>query len=308
MKGFGCILRWFAAALCGAAALSCAKSVVDSASFGKPVEFSGISVETKAVLDEDYFVPGDAVGVSAYHVPNGSKVMYNQSVSYDGTLWTYSPLAYWPQSEGSSVDFYSYSPYFDGNGTTGVKVAVPAAGEKPSFTFVLNEAADVDLMAAVRKGHRYEDGPVPLQFEHLLGKLQFKFAVSEEGGFSYIVNTIKVRKTPKEAKYVWDTGQFSVISTTSVVAESGTYGEGHLVNSVEPVLIEDFTMYLIPEVLGEIEVVVNNEEPQCLDLSEVDIESGKVVTITMEIGLSGVMFTTSVGNWVSGGTVSGNIS
>ena len=181
----------------------------------------------------------------------------------------------------------------------------------PAFDFTLSQNADVDLMVAVKKGHTQADGPVPLQFKHILGKLQFKFAISDQGGYSYIVNTIKVFDTPDKAHYSWVTDELTVSTDSYLpVVESGDAGSGHLVNSTDPALVEDFTMYLLPGQLGDIEVAVNNEAPKVLDMSELGlkIESGKVLTITMSISLTGIKFTTSLSDWVNGGTAQGNIS
>ena len=309
MTGAGHMLKVLSVMLWGVALAACTKVSGDTAGEDIPVEFCDIKVETKSDDQSAGFSVGDAIGVMAYHNPNGSVIMSNQSVSYDGTLWSYSPLAYWPQGEGASVDFYSYFPYSDGAGTTGVKLVPGMDSSSPAFDFTLNSAADVDLMVALKKGHTQADGPVPLQFRHILGKLQFKFAVSDQGGYSYIVNTIKVFDAPDKAHYSWVTDVLTVSGSSYLpVVESGDSASGYLVNTTTPALIEDFTMYLLPGQLGEMEVAVNNEGPKVLDLSELEIERGKVLTITLSIGLTGIKFTTSLSNWVDGGTSQGSIS
>ena len=127
---------------CGTISVFCAKSPIGSDEGKLPVEFSGISVETKADPEQKGFVAGDEIAVSAYHVPNGSEIMYNQKVSFDGNLWTYSPPAYYPHNQQ--------------NASAGVKLDQSMTSGEPSFTFTLNSSASVDLMAAAKRRHTYE--------------------------------------------------------------------------------------------------------------------------------------------------------
>ena len=305
---FRYISRGLFLVFCGAISVFCAKAPTGACEGGLPVVFSDISIETKADPEQKGFVAGDEIAVSAYHVPNGSEIMYNQKVSYNGTLWSYSPLAYYPVGEGTSASFFAYYPYNQQNNTsTGVKLDQGMTSGEPSFTFTLNSSANVDLMAAVKRTHTYEDGPVPLVFRHLLGQVQYRFAVSDEGGFSYIVNKMILTNASKEGKYVWATDKFSVTAGKTMEVQVGSDDKEYLVNTTKPILIEDFTMYLLPGKMGSLTVGINNEEPQTIDLSEITIESGKSITLTFGIGMTGIKFSTSITNWNDGGTANGNI-
>ncbi len=302
------ISRGVALLFCGVVSVFCTKAPIEADRAGIPVEFSSISVETKADPQQKGFVAGDAFAVSAYHVPNGSEIMYNQKVSFDGSAWTYSPLAYYPTGEGTSADFFAYFPHNQQNASTGVKLDQSMTSGEPSFTFVMEKSAKADLMVAVKKEHTHEDGPVPLVFRHLLGKVQFRFAVSDEGGFSYIVNKMNLPGAAKEATYAWATDQFVATAGKSIDIQVGDDTKEYLVNTTEPLLIEDFTMYLIPGQVDYVVIGINNEEPQALDLSDVTIVSGKSITITLSIGLTGIKFSTSITDWNDGGSANGNIS
>lgn len=297
---------------------SCTKEIMSDS--GDPVEFNipQYSADLKAVVREDGFISGDAVAVMGYYVPSGHSwddyrseatpdFMYNCRVAYDGNGWSYSPTMYWPQIPGATVNFYSYFPYSDGTDETGVKISAEDKKGEPSFDFVLNERADVDLMVAKKEGCSLATGTVDLGFHHVLGKLQFRFAVSNDGGFSYIVNKIKVLVTPKRASYTWSDGSFAVLATESIEASAGVDAQGCLIDSTTPRLVDDFTMFLMPSSLGVIHVAVNNEIRE-IDLSSLQIESGKVLTVTFIINLSDIHFTTSVTDWIDGGEASGDIS
>ena len=285
---------------------------------GDKVEFNDTYIcDVRSAIREDGFLSGDAIGVMAYYVPSvvswesykaeaKPDFMYNQKVSYDGRSWSYAPVMYWPQDPGACVNFYAYFPWDVGTSQTGVKVSSKEVTGEPYFNFILNDAADVDLMVAEAEG--MTAGSVGLPFRHVLGKLRFCFKVDRQTGFSYVVNKIKVLQTPKEAEYRWDDGTFTVLSTTPVEASAGVDGSGHLIDSTEPVLVDAFTMYLMPSSLGRIQVSVNNVPSAELDLSSVMLESGKQTTITMTINLSGIQYTTSVQPWTVVGSASGNIS
>ena len=305
------------------ALVSCTKS----SQHGEIVAFKsqGYSTELKAVIRDGGFVEGDKIAVMGYYVPAGEnwenykskavpEFMYNQELSLSGGMWHYSPKAYWPSVPGSKINFYSYFPHSlystdpEWQSEPGVKISAPDAKGEPSFDFVLSDAADIDLMVAVNEGCSSATGPVDLEFHHVLGKLQFKFAVSNEGGFSYIVDKIRVLQTPKRATYTWDDGKFTVQTTQTVEAAAGVGSEGVLINSTEPKLVEDFTMFLMPGELGTIEIIMNNEAPAELDLSELSIVSGQVLTVTVLINLTDISFSTRISDWLVGGTVSGNIN
>ena len=295
-------------------AVSCSKKGFEADGF--PVEFDArdYSAEVRAESSASDFATGDSFGVMAYYIPSGATwsdyskdavpdFMYNQMVSYDGLAWSYSPTMYWPQIDGARVNFYAYYPYSDGVSETGVKVSSSEEMGMPSFEFVLDETAGVDLMVAKAEGCTSSTGSVYLPFRHLLGKVQFKFAVSAKGGFSYVVNKIKVLSTPKSAEYDWGTDHFSVLSNAPIEASAGPGTEGYLIDTMESVLIKDFTMFLMPGKLGGVQVSLNNEEDSVtLDLSQVYVESGKVLTVSVIICLSNVDFEAELTDWKDGGT------
>lgn len=306
--------------LTAALAFSCSK-VPAGDDPGDKVEFNDTYIcDVRSAVREDGFLSGDAIGVMAYYVPSGDSwesykaeakpdFMYNQKVSYDGRSWSYAPVMYWPQDPGACVNFYAYFPWDDGSGNDGVKVSSVTSAGEPSFVFTLNEKADKDLMVAANEGLTVSDGPVALQFQHVLGKVQFKFGVSDIGGFSYVVNKIRVLNVPKQVTYHWSDGSVDVLRTDYVVASSGEDGKGHLVNSIDPQLVEDFTMLLIPCDLKMLEVTINNEETAVIDLTgnNVKIEKGKELTISLMISLENIQFKTSITDWREGGSAEGQI-
>lgn len=250
----------------------------------------------------------DAFGVFAF-VNDEELLMDKVRVTDKGAYWSADTPYYWPQKDGSHVDFYAYSPFSDQPSDVGLEFSYDENTGKPKFTFTMSESADVDLMVAKSEGRTAAGGSVPMVFRHLLCKVQFSFSVSNEGGYSYLVNEIKVNGTPLVANYDWSADEFDVVQTGSISVHIGEDdGSDHLIDSTEPVLIEDFTMYLMPGNLGEVVVTINNDDPKTIDLSDVEISGEVQLNINFEVDLADMKFTTSVTKWVDGGTVSGNIS
>lgn len=91
--------------------------------------------------------------------------MYNEHVTYDGSLWTYSPLKYWPNGEGEAtgvtgnvkhyVSFMAYAPWSDNNDSNPVGFCIPSFSSQgelgnPWLTYRLHpdRTKQVDLLCA----------------------------------------------------------------------------------------------------------------------------------------------------------------
>ena len=252
----------------------------------------------------------DAFGVFAF--VNGAELLMDKvQVTDKGAYWSADELYYWPQKDGSYVDFYAYSPYASLSNQSddeGFVFAFDDETGKPKFTFTMSDKADMDLMVAKAEGCTAAGGPVRLEFRHLLCKVKFSFSVSNEGGYSYLVNTIKVNGTPLVADYDWTTDVFDIKETGTVSVHIDGGGDSNLIDSTEPIVIEDFTMFLMPGDLNEIEVIINNDAPKTIYMSDVELDANVELTVHFVVSLNEINFTTSVNKWVDGGTAAGDIS
>ena len=287
------------------AALSCNREGDESRI---PISFAVDDYHVEVRGGESNVPDFDAFGVFAF--VNGAELLMDKvQVTDKGAYWSADTPYYWPQNDGSYVDFYAYSPFSNQPSDVGLEFSYDRDTGKPKFTFTMSKNADVDLMVAKSEGRTAAGGNVPMVFRHLLCKVQFSFSVSNEGGYSYLVNEIKVNGTPLVANYDWSADKFDVVQTGSISVHIGEDdGSDHLIDSTEPVLIEDFTMYLMPGNLGEVVVTINNDDPKTIDLSDVKISGEVQLNINFEVDLADMKFTTSVTKWVDGGTTSGNIS
>lgn len=274
-----------------------------------PISFT--TEEYSVDLRSEQVNPVDFQSFGVFSMVNGEPLMNNVEIRNKGSYWSADTPYYWPQKAGSYVDFYAYSPYASLSNQSddeGFVFAFDDETGKPKFTFTMSDKADMDLMVAKAEGCTAAGGPVRLEFRHLLCKVKFSFSVSNEGGYSYLVNTIKVNGTPLVADYDWTSDVFDIKETGTVSVHIDGGGDSNLIDSTEPIVIEDFTMFLMPGDLKEIEVIINNDAPKTIYLSDVELDANLELTVHFEVSLNGINFTTSVNKWVDGGTAAGNIS
>ena len=105
--------------------------------------------------------------------------MWNQQVKY-GSGWKYTPVKYWPNTEGDKISFFAYAPYSttqtSSSETYGIKLPAAAATTKPTITFKLQEDPTnmVDLVAGFQKDQQKQTTAVAFTLGHLLSRVEFK--------------------------------------------------------------------------------------------------------------------------------------
>lgn len=114
--------------------------------------------------------------------------MYNQKVTWSSSTWNYTPVKYWPNTEGDKISFFGYAPYEDAPTTgtnNGVVLSAATATGYPTITFTVKDNASdmVDLVATnATQSTAGTDktmnlvkttGKVPFKFLHVLTKLDF---------------------------------------------------------------------------------------------------------------------------------------
>ncbi len=117
-----------------------------------------------------------------------------KETSEGSNKWGYDPIELYPL-DGSSLDFYSYSP--KGTGNTGNGIAVTSVNQLPQITYTVPTtiADQTDLLVTQpQKNKNINSGEVALGFKHALAKVSF----SVKG-----VNTRKINSiTIKNIQYI----------------------------------------------------------------------------------------------------------
>ena len=143
-------------------------------------------------IDNNAGLQAKGFGVFAYYTNNGDYVasggsaslpnfMYNQSVTYSASAWSYTPIKYWPNEYGDTAEstgtdkltFFAYAPYTTvtastglpngtegvaGSGITALTRNSSGGDPKVSYTVAVDPANSVDLLYGV-VGTATKDGP-----------------------------------------------------------------------------------------------------------------------------------------------------
>lgn len=157
----------------------------------------GVDMTTESMKDDPtatdkyggFGIMGYFTGQQTFEQAKGTvtpSFMHNQMVEWDAanSVWTYSPIKYWPNRQGDKISFFAYAPY-ESNWQTGTKagVVLSAATEKgiPYIDFTLKDKDHlkemVDLVVADQRDQSYNPttgGKVSFQFEHTLSRVSFQ--------------------------------------------------------------------------------------------------------------------------------------
>ena len=150
--------------------------------------------------------------------------MYEQAVNYSAGSWRYSPVKYWPNNEENTISFWAYSPHYDvptppatapalrlreynenntyGNTTHGI----------PDIQFTTTPEADQDLLVSdlvtdqSYRGGDPADGVVPLVFNHVMCKVDFKVYKKDAVGYNIYLNALTIKDVLSTNLYRQGTG------------------------------------------------------------------------------------------------------
>lgn len=108
--------------------------------------------------------------------------MFNQKVTYDNanSVWTYSPVKYWPNDTQAKVSFFAYAPYESSETGSRVGIVTSKITETgtPKITFTLKPADKldemVDLVVATAKDKSQTADAIQFDFAHILSRIAFK--------------------------------------------------------------------------------------------------------------------------------------
>ena len=133
----------------------------------------------------------EGFGVFAfYKSTTAPDFMNNQAVfsNDNGTNWQYTPVKYWPQTQGDKLSFLAYAPYDEGKAINGTSIA---------FEVKSNVTDQVDLCWSNSNTRDMDknSGTVEFNFKHALSRIGFT-ARAQADGKSPLPDgmTIKIKK------------------------------------------------------------------------------------------------------------------
>ena len=176
----------FFALAAGVALVACTKNEVRPVEVDQEITFQAAvnKASTKAMIDGTSYGTGNTFGTVAYKVKGEQTELYipKSEVTYNSTYnyWSTEAPYYWPK-DGSTLTFYSYSPF--NYSEDGTKTAIPVTAAATGLTFENYSVKDhqqTDLMVADKKadqtsntsnaGGSWATG-VPTVFHHMLAQI-----------------------------------------------------------------------------------------------------------------------------------------
>lgn len=167
---------------------ACTKNEPKPVEVDQQITFQAVvnKASTKAMIDGNTYDTGNTFGTVAYKVKDATSELYIpvSEVKYTaGTsaYWSTEAPYYWPKESGSSLTFYSYSPFKYSE--TGTPTAIPVTAAATGLTFTeysVKDHQETDLMVADKKvgqtsntsnaGGSWATG-VPTVFHHMLAQI-----------------------------------------------------------------------------------------------------------------------------------------
>ena len=213
-----------------------------------------VGKQTKAI-EKSAFAENDQFGVFAFYTKaegyNNTKdtpnFMYEQSIKKGAgeAEWTYSPVKYWPNTNGEQITFFAYYPA----GKTGMTFQTTETSTAysnsskgfPDIKFEVQDKADeqVDFMYStlVNQTKPETNAAIKFSFAHALSKVNIKAQMKEtlnsettvnikSIALNNIYNTNTLKYTGSTPSWGWDTasnGQKYEITPTNIsLASDGT--------------------------------------------------------------------------------------
>lgn len=168
-------------------AIGCEREAGDDTAGQQPVVFTahtgGEDATRAGVIDDSNL---SSIGVFACYTGQSgwsestskSNFMYNQPVNKTGDIWTYTPVKYWPNTEGDKLSFFAYAPHAEKVGsqlrTYGYNSS-DATGY-PSFRYEppVDATNQTDLLFATPLMNRTKGSELSFTMGHVLTHVLFK--------------------------------------------------------------------------------------------------------------------------------------
>lgn len=165
---------------------ACTKNEPKPVAVNQQITFQAVvnKPSSKALLTDTAYPTGSTFGTVAYKVNGSVSELYIpvSEVKYDntGAYWSTEAAYYWPKESGSSLTFYSYSPFKYSE--SGKNTAIPVTHTKDGLTFTdysVKEHQETDLMVADKKAGQTSNttttnswaAGVPTVFHHMLAQI-----------------------------------------------------------------------------------------------------------------------------------------
>lgn len=178
--------------LCLALLLAGCSREADPTPEGTPLGFStNFDIDSRATAATDI----DNMGIFAYYTGQSAfgtgedftpDFMFNQLATRTSSVWGYTPLKYWPNTEGDKLTFFAYSPHSD-NYTSIQVVSENSDTGLPCIEFTApgNITLQTDLLVGEAKNvsrTSSDGGAVRFEMHHTLTRIRFSARTVKDHG------------------------------------------------------------------------------------------------------------------------------
>lgn len=290
----------------------------------------GTAVTGTSLPDYGQFL---VMGYTSAEVVGAAIDFMRQTVTFNGSTYTYSPEKYWPGS--GTVDFFAVYPADIDNGTAITPATMTLGLPKVSYTIPSTVTQQKDLMLASSLNKTSGDGTVNFAFGHVLTKIGFKAQLAASYDAYIQVQSIKVGSTTSgqglAESVVYDaegnTGTWSMSSPATTANASAfatqyslsaenlvSYGYVTSTSTMTNILLDNSYLMVAPikdctnagDVPVEVIYKVGYADGSFVtntatgSIPKTNIAAAAAISVNMTITLSGVSFSSSVVDWVAG--------
>lgn len=170
--------------------------------------YLGQSATTKGTETTATSIQTSGFGVSAFYTGQinfgnmqnaAPDFMYDQEVKYSSSssAWSYSPIKYWPTTQGDKLSFFAYAPYRTDDNGISLKSENTAHAGAPTLSIILQDPDKmIDFVAAsvidATHDNTNHNDKVTFSLKHEMTRVGIQAKVSEKVYSSEAANKTKV--------------------------------------------------------------------------------------------------------------------
>ena len=164
--------------------------------------------------------------------------MYNQEVTKNSSIWSYTPVKYWPSTQNDKVSFFAYAPF----GTEANGISTSSQNNTtgaPSVTVEIKGAKDmVDFVAGVQMNKSFDNGAsanntVAFSLQHEMSRVGISAKLDKEVYSDEASKKTFVVIKDVQIDKVGDEGQFYNKATYTFSTTTGTRGTWDFTNATK---------------------------------------------------------------------------
>lgn len=295
-------------------AVGCKREADDDMPGQTPVAFAarldGEEATRAGVIDNDKLasmgVFASYTGQSDWTTSSTSNFMYNQPVEKPTDTWTYTPMKYWPNTEGDKLSFFAYAPHADkmaGLTTDGYNSSTATGYPKFRYEPPVDITKQTDLLFAPPLLNKTKGSELSFTMGHVLTHVLFKVKSTS----NMTVSKLTVNKGAQLGYLSYDESGYSWTSINGNQAFS--YAES--TDVPENTLTDICESFLLPRNAESVTLTFTEDGSNTEQTETIALPSSPVwamnKTVAYTIGVENkTKITLSVKEWQTG-TVNGTI-